>query len=339
MGYNVARVGSRYEAKIYFGSEMVDGRRVPRRMKRVFDDEFSAYEWCKRTVSKDGHSKDMLFADWLDMWVESLDVAPSTKLNYESSVKNHLKPDLGHLKMSELTPTIFADYYTEKRKSLAPGTVRNLHFNIASSLTAARKKEVLDKSPLASVDVPRVRNLDAQPPTREQVLKLITESTGGVRRAIALAGTAGLRFSEVLGIRWMDVGEVELNISSQMWHSQRVPCKYGSERRVPLLDITRHYLGPRGAGGDLLVPLTTSGLWRGFHEVNVRVGTECNFHALRHSYATMLIAAGVSPKLVQEYLGHKFLTTTLSTYAAVIPTMRDEAFERMNQQWTPEATP
>jgi len=339
MGYKVTKVGNRYEARVYFGSALVDGKRVPQRQKRLFDDEFSAYRWGEKVVSIKAPDGDMLFGDWLDLWLEGLDVAPSTKLNYESTVRSHIKPGLGHLRMSELSSKVFRAYFAEKRKGLAAGTVSNLHFNIASSLTAAVKQDVVPVSPLKDVDKPRVRYMDVQPPSRGEVVKLIEESAGVTRNAIVLAATLGLRFSEVLGVRWMDLRDAELVLTSQMWHSQRVPCKYGSSRRVPLLDITKHYLPSRGRGGDLLVPLSTSKLWREFDKVRVSSGVDTNFHGLRHSYATMLIAAGVSPKLVQEYMGHKFLTTTLTTYAAVIPTMRDAAFERMNAQWTPEATP
>ena len=50
---------------------------------------------------------------------------------------------------------------------------------------------------------------------------------------------------------------------------------------------------------------------------------------LRHSHATALLAAGESPKVVQERLGHSSITVTLDVYSAVLPNMQREAVERL----------
>jgi integrase len=49
------------------------------------------------------------------------------------------------------------------------------------------------------------------------------------------------------------------------------------------------------------------------------------FHDLRHTSATLLLAAGVHPKVVQERLGHSQIGITLDTYSHVVPTMQLEA--------------
>lgn len=53
------------------------------------------------------------------------------------------------------------------------------------------------------------------------------------------------------------------------------------------------------------------------------------FHGLRHTCATLLIAAGVPAKVVQERLGHKDISTTLDTYAHVLPSMQQDAARRL----------
>jgi integrase len=50
---------------------------------------------------------------------------------------------------------------------------------------------------------------------------------------------------------------------------------------------------------------------------------------LRHSAATIALAAGVSPKVVSEQLGHASTAFTLDTYAHVLPHMQDEAAARV----------
>jgi len=49
------------------------------------------------------------------------------------------------------------------------------------------------------------------------------------------------------------------------------------------------------------------------------------FHDLRHTAATLLLGAGVHPKVVSEMLGHSSLTITLDLYSHVTPTMQQQA--------------
>jgi integrase len=54
------------------------------------------------------------------------------------------------------------------------------------------------------------------------------------------------------------------------------------------------------------------------------------FHKLRHSAATILFAAGVNPKVVQEMLGHSNVSTTLGLYGDVLPDMQQEVANIMD---------
>jgi integrase len=57
---------------------------------------------------------------------------------------------------------------------------------------------------------------------------------------------------------------------------------------------------------------------------------EIGFHDLRHTCATLMLYAGVRPKVVQELLGHASVTITLDTYSHVVPDMQGEAAGKMN---------
>jgi integrase len=60
---------------------------------------------------------------------------------------------------------------------------------------------------------------------------------------------------------------------------------------------------------------------------------------LRHSHATLLMAAGEHPKVVQERLGHSSIQLTLDTYSHVVPGMQERATERLEAMFsTPAAT-
>jgi integrase len=49
------------------------------------------------------------------------------------------------------------------------------------------------------------------------------------------------------------------------------------------------------------------------------------FHDLRHSAATILLMAGIHPKVVQERMGHSTIAMTLDVYSHVLPSMQQEA--------------
>lgn len=62
--------------------------------------------------------------------------------------------------------------------------------------------------------------------------------------------------------------------------------------------------------------------------INYELGIHYNFHAFRHTHATMLIEAGVPVKAVSERLGHGNVRTTMETYVHVTDTMRNNAVDK-----------
>lgn len=57
---------------------------------------------------------------------------------------------------------------------------------------------------------------------------------------------------------------------------------------------------------------------------------ERRFHDARHTAATLLLAQGVSPRTVMEVLGHSQIILTMNTYAHVMPTMLEDAADKMD---------
>ena len=67
-----------------------------------------------------------------------------------------------------------------------------------------------------------------------------------------------------------------------------------------------------------------------------------NLYSLRHSCATLLLAAGINPKIVSERLGHASIVLTLDTYSHVLPDMQQTAVDKLEKMLfcevgTPEA--
>ena len=55
------------------------------------------------------------------------------------------------------------------------------------------------------------------------------------------------------------------------------------------------------------------------------------FHDLRHSAATILLVAGVHPKVVQERMGHSSIMMTMDIYSHVLPSMQQEVAEKIDK--------
>jgi integrase len=52
-------------------------------------------------------------------------------------------------------------------------------------------------------------------------------------------------------------------------------------------------------------------------------------HDLRHTHASLALAAGVNPKVISERLGHATVSITLDTYSHAIPALQEEAAEKI----------
>lgn len=54
-------------------------------------------------------------------------------------------------------------------------------------------------------------------------------------------------------------------------------------------------------------------------------------HDLRHTCATLLLAQGVHPKVVQSILGHSQISLTMDTYSTLLPSVSRDAADQMDQ--------
>jgi integrase/recombinase XerD len=79
-------------------------------------------------------------------------------------------------------------------------------------------------------------------------------------------------------------------------------------------------------------PMSRAGVQGTFRTAKQRAGitkTGIAIHTLRHSYATHLLKAGVNPRLIQRYLGHTQLETTM-LYLHLTQKGHEDAYERLN---------
>ena len=72
-------------------------------------------------------------------------------------------------------------------------------------------------------------------------------------------------------------------------------------------------------------PFDPSTVTHTFSKTTRKIGLSgVRFHDLRHSHATLMLKAGVHPKIVSERLGHPRVGITLDTYSHVLPNCRKQ---------------
>lgn len=185
------------------------------------------------------------------------------------------------------------------------------------------------------------------PPTVLSIdeVRLIIDAarTPQARAFLATVYSCGLRLQEALNLEVRDIDSERMMV--------RIRGKGSKQRDVPLpastYEVLKTYwkthrnprllfpaLGRRHNGGRTAeMPMARSsvqGLLRRILAQLPKIKKHATLHTLRHSYATHLIEAGVNIRIVQQYLGHASLETTM-IYLHVTDLGNANAVERINR--------
>ena len=286
----------------------------------------------------------MTFAELADAWlaeqrtrVQVGELAPRTLEIYEVGLRRHVLPVFGALQLRAIAPTQLVTWIRSLRAAgYAPDSVvgfwRPLHLVLGHAVRhgviAANPADRLTASERPSPGPSRKRFL-----TRGEMRRLLEAAPAGYRTAIACGLFSGLRLSELLALTWRDVDldERVLRVRHQLGrHGQHAPLKTPAARRdVILMSRLAHELdalrtSARFRADSDLVFCAASGrtighrniTGRGLAKAAQRAGLEgVTFHALRHTFASILIAQGRDPVFVSRQLGHTNAAITLRVYA------------------------
>lgn len=228
------------------------------------------------------------------------------------------------------------------------------------ALGRAVKHGLVPRNVAALASPPKQERHEIQPLEPSELRAFLSAIEGHRLEALfVLAVTSGMRSGELLGLTWADLhlerSEVLVRLALQRIDGapQLVAPKSTAGRRTIALPTVAvealrahrvRQLEERIAAGpewqpvidDLVFctalgrPLDQANLLRTLHGILERAGLpRRRFHDLRHSMATALLVAGVSPRVVMEMLGHSQISLTLGTYSHVLPEVQRDAADRM----------
>jgi integrase len=300
---------------------------------------------------------------FLETWLKDCaapSVSKKTLEEYETCVRRHITPALGHVLLQKLKPAEVQAFYTAKGKSLSPARVRHLHAVLHRALEQAVKWQYVSRNIADAVEAPQPGKACVNVYDEAQVRQLLGRAQESAAHiGVVLAVYTGMRLGEILALKWSDVslerGVVAVRQSLEQTKDGlrfKTP-KSGQSRVVSLPDaavqiLLRHKgrLAERrlllGEGyldhglvfpnedGTPRKPDTFSKTFREFME---RSGLpRIRFHDLRHTHATLLMQANVHPEIVSERLGHSTIAITMNTYSHVSPSMDRDAADTLGRK-------
>jgi integrase len=334
------RVGGKRFTKSFHGS-MTEARKELRRLLKTADDGAHVAP-VKLTLA--GYVR-----GWLD---GANDFSPKTLERYRQLAEQQIIPHLGAVELQKLRPAQIQEWHALILKTggmggrtLSARTVGHAHRVLHRALERAMRLEIIARNAAHVVRPPKVEASEVAILSAAQLVDVLTRLDGhAIYPIVALALATGMRRGELCGLAWGAVDleaatvRVERSLeetaaglrfkSPKTRHGHRtisLPRSavelLGSHRRQQMEQ--RLMLGLGRLGPDDLVfalpdgsPYPPDKLSRDWgNAVRAFRLPRIMFHALRHSHASALIAAGLDIVTVSRRLGHGSPAITLGVYA------------------------
>jgi integrase len=315
-------------------------------------------------------SKSVTIAAAGQLWLASGEAAglEQTTLDYyRQHVELHIIPLIGAVKLSQLTAPMVRRFEDKLRTDRSPVMVRRLVGSLGAILADAVERGLVAQNVVRSMRSRRRRGQDARAdkrqrgklkvgvdiPSPDEIRAIIGALEGRWRPLLLTAIFAGLRASELRGLRWADVdfkrSELHIRQRADRYNKMGPPKSEASERTVPMAPMLANTLRewklvcPKGELG-LVFPNGRGRIeghanivHRGWAPVQVAAGVvtargEAKYtglHSLRHFYASWCINRRVDGglelplKVVQARLGHASVQMTADRYGHLFPSGDD----------------
>jgi integrase len=260
---------------------------------------------------------------------------------YERSLRLHILPTLGGAKLSKLQRRDVQRLVDELLESGAdPSSIRNALKPLQVIYRRAIEDGDLAVNPCERLRLPAARGRRERVASPTEAAALITALRPDDRALWGCAFYAGLRRGELRSLEWSDVdlasGLIRVERSMTGYGEAGEPKSRAGRRGVPIIAALRdllveHKLVTRRDSGFVFGSSAT----QTFTPTAVRkraltawrraVLEPIGLHECRHTFASLLIAAGVNAKAITSYLGHASIQTTFDLYGHLMPGNEEEA--------------
>lgn len=301
---------------------------------------------------------------WLEDSVRG-SVSIRTYKFYKGIAKRYIKPQIGGVKMKSLTPRMVQHLYALHRDAgFSVGTRRHVHTTLNKMLRQAAQWGDIHANPAAYVKVPKGRMDDSKeradnirPFSEDELRRLVAATKDNRLCAIyTFAPATGLRGQELLALNWSDLdlppeGRGRVRVERAIIETEHGfavgPTKNRRSRRtVPFPEsvvsvMKEHRLklheeaktARKWEENDLVFPSATGTtldrhrMFRYFSKAREHSGVDPRhqFRDFRHTFATLMFARNVHPKIVQEMMGHSSIKITMDIYSHCLPGMDEGA--------------
>lgn len=275
-------------------------------------------------VRKKREKKSITLSAWLDRWLE-LYKKPNLKPLSVRNIQRYLSRayrELGDKKITEIT-TDDLQAFLLRFDSL---TMRDsCKIYLTEAFRKANLQGFIKINPCLALEIKKSKSGKRQALTTEQQNIFVEAIRDNAYEALFLflLGT-GLRIGEALALTWedIDVEHKSVAVTKNVIFIegkkvvQQNPKTAAGIRKIPIANLAWNALPETKTQGEIF-PFNSSTVQDAFQRISSKVGFPVTAHILRHTYATRLEEAGISPKLKQYLMGHATIQMTQNVYTDI----------------------
>jgi integrase len=267
---------------------------------------------------------------------------PSAIRSYRGALDLYILDDLGGAKLSAVTLRDVQDLADRLRaRGLDPSTIRNAIMPLRAIYRRAVRDGIVAVNPTAGLELPAVRGRRDRIASPQEAAKLLAALPEPDRALWATAFYGGLRRGELgaLDLQHVDLGAGVIRVERAWDAKERVyvePKSRAGRRTVPIPVVLRDHLdehvlrlGWREGlifGRTAESPFDASTVQARADAAWEKAGLErITLHEARHTFASLMIAAGVGSKVLSTLMGHASVAITLDRYAKLFEAQEREA--------------
>jgi integrase len=329
--------------------------RTPAPGRKTFYGKTKAEALAKLRGHKPGdvEPSKMTLAEFLPSWLDGaakLTVGTAALKRYRHCVELRIVPAIGNVPLAKLTAWHVQDLYKRMADEGVSPRCQQMTANVLiPALRHAVALKLIIHNPALDVARPRCPKTEMKVWNAEQAKAFLAAAKADRLHALyVLALSTGMRKGELLGLQWADIDLAGRFLTVQRTLEElsskftlKEPKTAAARRRIDLPQVAVDALVAHRAAmlreGNAAAPAVFVNRKGGFiHGNNLDKDSfkplcreaklpELRFHDLRHTAATLMLAAGVPAKVVSERLGHASIEITLSIYAHILPTMQAAA--------------